>query len=255
MTENDKRRDETVLSEPVTRAPRDLRGGMPTQQPAETAAHPPQPAPLGAHQPQPGWPAPTHPADLPAAADDGGVATLPPLESQPRDHSPIDDRTGQPKRPPLIWIAGILPFAGTAVVGVAIGLIFWDSIPNFKAASWVNGTMDTDPGSWVRVAFSVINAVIAAVVGGSAAFLGYNIFTGKDWTRIGGIVATVVACAALMLTPLAAAAIAPVAIAAALTWLPGCRRFFNAWTAFRRGNGRQVVPPPQIHYGPLPRYL
>lgn len=312
----DKQRDETVLSEPVSRRPRDLsRHGLHPEPPQDTqpaglaAAAPPgrtpQPptSPSAAQAPQPTWPAPTGtpaqeppvpasasgapaptpswpapapeqefgpgswaPADtaaqpqpasgplVPASDEDGGIATLPPLDEQPRNQSPIDERTGQPKRPLLIWIAAGLPFVGTGLVAVAIGLVLWHSIPDFANASWLNGTMATDPGSWVRVAFSVINSALAALVGGTAAFLGYNIFTGRDWTRIGGIVVTAISFAALMLTPLAAIAIAPIAIGSALTWLPGCRKFFNAWTACRRGTRRLVPVPERVFYGPLPRY-
>ncbi len=227
-----------------------------TAQNWQAAPPPPQawPAPLQespvAHPPQTVAGQPPTGQELSSAP----IATLPPLEDRPRDQSPIDVRTGEPQRPLLIWAAASLPFVGTVIVAVAIGLVMWNSIPNFAEASWINGRMPTDPGSWVRVAFSVINAMVAVLVGGSAAFLGYNIFTGRDWTRIGGIITAVLSFASLLLTPLAAISVIPIAVGAGLTWLPGCRRFFNAWSAHRRGSSGGLTAPERVYYGPLPRY-
>ncbi|WP_028709193.1 hypothetical protein [Propionicicella superfundia] len=201
--------------------------------------------------PAPGSPAP---AGMVAMPVDGGIATLPPPDETPRDRSPLSPRTGEPRRPILIWVAAGLGLAATAIVAVALALVMWNSIPAFAEASWINARMQTDPGSWVRVAFSIINAVVAAGVGGATAFVGYHAFSGADWTRWGAIAAAAVSLLSLMLTPLAAASIAPAALAALVVWLPPCRRYFNAWTAFREWKVTRVALPERIAYGPLPRY-
>jgi hypothetical protein len=190
----------------------------------------------------------------PAALPDGGIATLPPPDDTPSDRSPLNPRTGEPRRPLLIWVASGLGLVATAIVAVAIALVMWNSIEAFADASWINARMETTPGSWVRVAFSILNTILAAGVGGASAFVAYHVFAGADWTRWGGIAATALSLLSLMLTPLAAVSIAPTAAAAGLVWLPPCRRFFNAWTAHREWKVARVTLPERISYGPLPRY-
>lgn len=197
--------------------------------------------------------APGVPVDA-GGTPDGGIATLPPFDERPLDHSPIDPRTGEPRRPFLIWLAAGLGLVSLVFVIGALGLVMWNSIEGFAEASWVNGRMETDPGSWVRVAFSVVNAVIGAAVGGATAFVGYHIFIGAEWTKWGALAATAVSAASLMLTPLAAISIVPIAISAILVWLPPCRRYFAAWTALRADRTPPLEVPERVYYGPLPRY-
>ncbi len=130
----------------------------------------------------------------------------------------------------------------------------WNSIADFAHASWINGLMRTDKGSWVRVAFSIINAVLAAFVAGAPAFVGYYAFVGSRWTRWGGIAATLISLFSLALTPLAALSIIPTAISAGLLWLRPSRRYVNAWTAQREWKVTQLDLPDRIRYGPVPRY-
>lgn len=185
---------------------------------------------------------------------DGGIATLPPLDDATVERSPINPSTGEPRRPPVIWISALLGYLATVIVAVAVSQVLWRSVESFAEASWINQTMDTDPGSWVRVAFSIINAVTAAVVGGASAFVAYHAFCGAGWTRWGGIAATGISLLSLLLTPLAAISIAPTAIAAGLLWLRPARRYFNAWDAQREWKVRTVALPASIRYGPVPRY-
>lgn len=186
--------------------------------------------------------------------DDGGIATLPPPDEVHPQRSPLNPRTGEPRRPVTIWLSTTFGYAATTIVAIAITLVMWNSIESFAEASWMNNRMPTDPGSWVRVAFSIINVVVAAGVGGSTAFVAYYAFCGSGWTRWAGLVSAAICAATLTLTPLAMIAMIPAAVSAGLLWLPASRRYFNAWTALREWKITRVALPDTIHYGPVPRY-
>lgn len=202
------------------------------------------------------WPAPqAGPPQSPHRdAGHGGIATLPILPEANTALAPIDPRSGEPRRPWTIWVATILCYLTGAIVALALGIIFLDAITKFAVASWLTGTVQTEPGSWLRVLLVCCCALIAAAVAGAAGVVGYHAWNGRGWTRIGGIVATVVAALSLMLTPLAAVSIAPVAIAAGLVWLPVSGRFFATFEALRHPVPSVPAPLHNVYYGPLARF-
>ncbi len=246
--------DATVLRSPASGWPE----AQPTAGPgpaSPTAWPAPSASPASSAGPQ-AWPAP--PAGSPQSPHPdpghGGIATLPSLPDANTALAPIDPRSGEPRRPWTIWVATVLCYLTGAIVAVALGMIFLDAITKFAVASWLTGTVQTEPGSWLRVLLVCCCALIAAAVAGAAGVVGYHAWNGRGWTKIGGIVATVVAALSLMLTPLAAVSIAPVAIAAGLVWLPVSGRFFATFEALRRPVPPMPAPLHNVYYGPLARF-
>jgi hypothetical protein len=196
------------------------------------------------------------------------VASLPALPTTGAALAPLHARTGQPVRPWSIWAAAVLLFVGATVVAVGLFQAMWamaspwvrvnaqewTKIDKFNEATWLTATFPTEPAAGLRVLFAVLCCLVTVLVAGTAATVGYHAFAGYRWTRIGGLVAVVVGLLALLLNPVAAWSIAPIALGAGLLWLPTNRPFFARWSAMRHPEPRYSAPVENVLYGPLPRF-
>ena len=168
--------------------------------------------------------------------------------------SPLDPRTGEPRRPWAVRVAsGALDLGGTlAIAGLLQAM--WLSVDTFADAAWLHRVVATEPGDLVRVALVTATTVVALVVTAAAVVTAYYAWWGYGWTRRAGLVAVALAPLTLMMNPLAAAGIAPIALGAALLWLPVAREFSERWRALRHPVVPESTVPGDVFYGPLPRY-
>lgn len=166
----------------------------------------------------------------------------------------IDPKTGEPRRPVVIWIAAGLFFAAAAVVFAGLLWAFWLSVRTFEQAAWLNGVTPTAPGDLVRVGLVTAMFTIAMLIGAACVVAGHYAWKGYRWTRWAGLVAAAASAGALVINPLASAGIAAAVIAAVLLWLPPSRRFFAAWHTRRHPEPAVPEIADDVFYGPLPKY-
>ncbi len=170
------------------------------------------------------------------------------------DRRGLDPRTGEPRRPGVIWAATALFYAGIGAVTAGLLLAFWQSIDTFETAAWLNGVWPTEPGSGWRVPIVTALFLVTVLIGYASIVAGYYAWLGYAWTRWAGLVAVAVSLLALLMNPLAIAGIPLVAAGAALLWTPASRRFFGQWTALRHPEPTYPTVVDEVYYGPLPRY-
>lgn len=203
-----------------------------------------------------------------------GIATWAPPDASAGKAVPISRRTGEPVRVWTIWIASVASYLAVAVLAVALVMVYWQAAvigsltfdegtgewryqfdsSKFKTASWLMAQFETEPGSLGRVLLAVAVTAIALLIAVACALTGYYAYDGRRWTRWSGLIALALSAMALMLNPVAAAAIGLAALAAAALWLPASKRYFEAWRAHRHHEPVFSEPPDHIEYGPLPRY-
>ena len=216
-------------------------------------------------------------APLPPPEGDGplpAIATWTAPDTTAGKLVPISPRTGEPVRVWTIWIAAASSYLVVAVLAVALVMVYWQAAvigsltfdeatgewtyqfdsTKFKTASWLMAQFETEPGSLGRVLLAVAVTLIALLIAVACAITGYYAYDGRRWTRWSGLIALALSAMALMLNPLATAAIGLAALAAGALWLPASGRYFEAWRAARHHEPVFSQPPDHIEYGPLPRY-
>lgn len=169
---------------------------------------------------------------------------------------PVSSRTGEPARPVLVGLAAVLFVAGAVVSSAGLVKVLWDAatVTRYHSAARVLEWTKPDPVSFLTIVMVLTIGAIGALVATAAGAVAYNAWNGRQWTRIGGLVAVAVSGLTYLLNPLATVAIIPVALAAALLWLPQVGRYFAAWTSIR------TAPVPRrgwaegVRYGIQPRY-
>lgn len=166
----------------------------------------------------------------------------------------VDPRTGEPRRPWPIWAASALLYAGVAVVLGGLLWAFWQSIDTFEQAAWLHRVTPTEPGSLLRVAMVTGEFVVVVLIGAASIIAAHYGWWGHRWSRWAGVVAVVVACAALVINPLASWGILPIALGAAALWLPTSRAFLARWHLRRHPEPPVATIVDDVFYGPLPRY-
>ncbi|MGC3953788.1 MAG: hypothetical protein QM804_05980 [Propionicimonas sp.] len=203
-----------------------------------------------------------------------GIATWAPPDPSAETPVPLSRRTGEPTRGWTIWLAAIASYLAVAVLLAATGMIYWRAAvigsltfeeasgqwryqfdsSRFTEASWLMAQFETEPGSLGRVLLAVAVTVIVLLIGSGCAITGYYAYDGRRWTRWSALITLALSAMALMLNPLALAAIGLAALAAGALWLPPSTRYFAAWQAARHHEPVYSEPPEQVVYGPLPRY-
>lgn len=168
--------------------------------------------------------------------------------------SPLDPRTGEPRRPWAVRAATGALYLGGALVIAGLLQAMWLSVDAFAEAAWLHRVIATGPGDLVRVALVTGTTVVALIVTAAAVITAHYAWWGYDWTRWAGLVAVALAPLTLMVNPLAAAGIAPIALGAGLLWLPTARTFRERWRALRRPPRPEAAVAGDVFYGPLPRY-
>ncbi|MGC4154350.1 MAG: hypothetical protein QM628_14915 [Propionicimonas sp.] len=219
-------------------------------------------------------------AEAPPAPPEGGKEPLPGIatwtahDPAANRSVPLSPRTGEPTRVWTVWVVSVASYLAIAVLAVALLMVYWRAAvigsltfdeatgewtyqfdaSQFTQASWLMAQFETEPGSLGRVLLAVAVTLIVLLIGIACAITGYYAYDGRAWTRWSALIALALSAMALMLNPLATAAIGLAAIAAGAVWLPSSRRYFAAWQAARHHEPVFSEPPEQIHYGPLPRY-
>lgn len=168
----------------------------------------------------------------------------------------VSPRTGEPARPVPLGIAVGLLIAGGVVSSAGLVKVLWDcaTVTGYHTAARVLEWTTPKPVSFLTIVMVLTIGAIGAAVATAAGTIAYNAWNGRGWTRIGGLVALAISALTILLNPLSMVAMVPIAIGAALLWLPQVGRYFAVWRAIRtsplirRGWAENVV------YGTLPRY-
>ena len=169
---------------------------------------------------------------------------------------PVSGRTGEPVRPVVLGISCGLLVAGAIVSSVGLVKVLWDAatVTGYYTAARVLEWTKPQIVSFLTIVMVLTIGAIGAVVATSAATIAYNAWNGRRWTRVGGIVAFALSGLTYLLNPLAMVAMIPVAIGAALLWLPEIRRYDAAWGAIRTAPLVRRGWASNVMYGILPRY-
>ncbi len=168
--------------------------------------------------------------------------------------STLHPGTGEPRRPPIAWVASGLLFAGAAWAIAALLWAMWTSISDFEHAAWLNTVRQTALGDPFRVLLVVGLWVIAVATASLATIAGYYCWAGYRWTRWFALIALGVAGLTFMMNQWAPWCLLPIGLGAALLWLPASRRFFDEWSAFRHPQRIVRAASDHVFYGPLARY-
>jgi hypothetical protein len=143
--------------------------------------------------------------------------------------------------------------AADAVLFVAIIWVFWVAVYDFNGAAWAFGAIaptDTLP-KVLLVSGAALAVVLMGAASGIAGFYGHQ---GYRWARVAALIALATSLLALLLNPLAWAAIALAAVGAVMFWLPPSTRFFLSWRLRRHPEPSYAPIRNRVYYGPLPKY-
>ncbi len=177
------------------------------------------------------------------------------IGTAPRTVDPtVDARTGEPRRPALVWVATGAFFTGIACMVAGLLWAFWRSVREFPEAAWLNGVVTTEPGALLRILMVTGLFVATLLVGASAIIAGHYAWRGYRWTRWAGLVAAGVSLLALLVNWVAWIAIPLIVVGAALLWTPPVRVWFDRWHLRRHPAVAVVEPARDVFYGPLPRF-
>lgn len=168
--------------------------------------------------------------------------------------APISERTGEPRRHPLVWLILLLSFAAIGCTMVSLFSVYWVCVYDFNSASFLGALIPTEYGSGWRVLLAVGLTLIALLPVISAAISGYYLFSGYRWARVAAIISFVLSGLGVLLNMIAWPAIALTGIAAGLAWLPPVSAYCGAWAAQRHQEPSYAEPVNTVTYGPLPRY-
>ena len=168
--------------------------------------------------------------------------------------APTNPRTGEPRRPGVVWVAAGAEAAAVACFGASLGAVYWTAVFQFDEASWLMANVPAEVASLEQVLLAV--AVTAAALIGSiaaviAGFYAWAVYRGA---RFAALIAWALSGLALLLNVVAWPAIALTALAAVLLWLPGAAAFFAAWQRIRHPEPTFAEPVADVRYGLLPRY-
>ena len=192
-------------------------------------------------------------ADVPAAWD--APAQSPVTEpAKPVRVAPVNPRTGEPRRPGVVWVAAGAEAAAVGCFGVSLGMVYWTAVDRFGEASWLMANVPAETASLTQVLLAVA-VTAAALIGSIAAVItGFYAWSGYRWTRVASLIAWLASGLALLLNVVAWPAIALTALAAVLLWLPPAKAFFAAWRRRRHPEQAFTASVAGVYYGPLPRY-
>ena len=178
----------------------------------------------------------------------------PAKQAKPVKAAPVNPRTGEPRRPVVVWVAAGAQAAAVGCFGVSLGMVYWTAVDRFEEASWLMANVPAPMASLEQVLLAVA-VTAAALIGSIAAVVaGFYAWDGYRWTRVAALIAWVLSGLALLLNVVAWPAIGLTALAAVLLWLPPAGAFFEAWCRRRHPERVFAVAPTEVFYGPLPRY-
>jgi hypothetical protein len=169
---------------------------------------------------------------------------------------PVSSRTGEPQRPVMLGIACGLLVAGAVVSSVGLVTVLWDAatVTGYHTAARILEWTKPNPVSFLTIVMVLTIGAIGALVATAATAIAYNAWNGRRWARLGGIVALAISALTILLNPLAMIAMAPIAIGAALLWVPVVGRYLAAWGTIRTAPAVRRGWAENVRYGILPRY-
>lgn len=166
----------------------------------------------------------------------------------------VDARTGEPRRPGVVWAASGLFLTGLTLVVAGVLWAFWRSVREFPDAAWLTGVAPTEPGSLARVLMVSGLFAVTLLIGAGAIIAAHYGWRGFGWSRWAGVVAAVLSLLALLVNWVAWLGIPLIFAGAALLWTPPARVFSARWHLRRHPTPPVLAEPRDVHYGPLPRY-
>jgi hypothetical protein len=154
----------------------------------------------------------------------------------------------------LVGITSALFWAAAAVTTVAYAWLWWTaaSVTGLPQAARVFAWTNPDPVSVLAVSLVVATALLTVIVVAACGALAYNVWNGRSWTRIGGLIVLAITASTYVLHPYAWIAAIPAAIGAALVWTPPVARFNTAMTPPPAPPDRVAVDRHPVRYGRQP---
>lgn len=165
----------------------------------------------------------------------------------------------EPKRPWSIWAAWACFHASAAAVVAGLLWGFWLSVREFDRAALLHRLLGdikvpADQVPLVKVGIVTGLFAIAMIICTAQVIAGRYGFEGYRWTRWAGIIAAVVAGAAILMNEIAWAAVPLAVLGAIALWLPPSNRFFAAWHALRHPEPAYPTIVDNVVYGEIPRF-
>jgi len=209
---------------------------------------------LGSPMPKVSTP-PARPAQqvAPVLTPTVSIATLPAVAVVAPEAYPVSERTGEPRRPPILLAAVGAAWLSVAVTIAAFGWWWWQAatIKGLSASARLLTWTNPDPVSGLAIAMVMVIAVIGVLMVAAGGVVAYNAWAGQGWVRVAGLVCLGITGLSFLVSWWLSAAMIPLAIAVALLWLPPVKPFMAAMAAV--GTSPEVVAPTTgIKYGPQP---
>lgn len=184
------------------------------------------------------------------------IATLPPIETFD-DSVPTSERTGEPRRHPILVLGILLLYAASAIATVAFGLAWYHmmQISGFNSATRLAGWVGHAPYEWETIVTACLVTVIAVAMIIAPGVAAYNAWCGRYWSRWAALIAVAVVLVAAFLLNRWAWLAVPLTVAGAIVlFLPQSGKVFSEFAAFRQEKMPRVVEVGDVFYGPLPTY-
>lgn len=199
-------------------------------------------------------PTPPRPSATPGAPKE--IATLPPLPVIAEVLS-LSERTGEPRRHPLIVASVVTGYLSGAATTGMYALSWWQAAhqDSFAGSAQLLTWVNPPPGKWLALTLVAVLGAVAALMVAAPAVVAYNAWAGQRWTRIGGLIATaIVVIGTVLFSPWGWIAVGLAAISSVLLWLPPATQYFRQWQQFRWHQPTKRRAETPIMYGPLARY-
>jgi magnesium-transporting ATPase (P-type) len=204
--------------------------------------------------PTPEQPAHVFPVLAPDLTDKPPIETLPAQVVEVSRDYPLSERTGEPKRPITVLIAIVFAWMSVAVTVGAFCWGWWviaNDTSQFHPAARILTWTHPDPVSALAIVMVLVVGLICVLMVAAAGVVAYNAWAGAPWIRIGALVCLGVLLLSVLLNWWFTAAMAPLAIAAGLLWLPVVKRYLTA-VALSKEVAVIEIPSTNIVYGRQP---
>lgn len=182
------------------------------------------------------------------------IATLPPIE-EIRGGVPLSPRTGEPKRPVVIWVAAVASYLAVAALAFAYGWHWYRAVypETYAGSARIIGWLDPEPGKWQSLAIEGGLAAALVLAAGAVGVAGFQAWNGWAWSRWAGLVAVALAGGfTAIVSDWGYIGLGLAAVAAALIFLAGT--YFKHWREVRAERPEPYRRPAWIFYGRLPRF-
>ena len=184
------------------------------------------------------------------------IATLPPL-AELNLETPLSPRTGEPRRPAVLWIASALLYLSVVAVAFSYGWHWYRAAypEHYAISAHLTQWVEPDPGKWFSLTLEFVYTGLALLAAGAAGVTGFQAWNGRRWSRIAGLVAIALAgVQTLLVNQYGYIALGIVAVGVGLLFLPPVSRYLQEWDELRSLGAPRYRRPETVYYGRLPRY-